>query len=64
MALCNPFGELSLEATQLEIKELIANGGTATDITLLKILHEMKIMNLHLMHITDQRFVEDFENVN
>ena len=64
MALCNPFGELSLEATQQEIKSLLKDGGSATDILLVKILHEMKIMNLHLSHITDQRFVEDFRDAD
>lgn len=64
MALCNPFGELSLEATQQEIKSLLADGGTASDIALIKILHEMRIMNLHLSHITDQRFVEDFKDAD
>lgn len=64
MALCNPLGALSLEATQQEIKTLLADGGTKSDILLANILHELKIMNLHLQHITDQRFIEDFKDAD
>jgi len=59
MALCNPFGALSLEATQEEIRDLIANGADQQTIIMASLLLEMKIMNLHLSHITDQRFREE-----
>jgi hypothetical protein len=64
MALCNPFGELSLESTQQEIKNLIENGADQQTILMAQLLQEMKIMNLHLSHITDQRFLEDDPDVN
>jgi hypothetical protein len=64
MALCNPFGELSLEATQQEIKNLIERGADDTTIIMAELLRELKIMNLHLSHLTDQRILEDDVNVN
>ena len=59
MALCNPFGELSLESTQKEIKNLIENGADQQTLLMAELVLQMKIMNLHLSHITDQRFIED-----
>lgn len=44
MALRNLFGEIALESSQKDTQEL-----------LVEILTELKIMNLHLEHISDQR---------
>ena len=64
MALCNPLGPLSLEATQVEIRNLIENGADQQTILMAELLQQMKIMNLHLSHITDQRFIEDEANAD
>lgn len=59
MALCNAFGELSLEETQQEIKQLLVENHNDSDLLLASILRELKMMNMHLSHLTDQRILED-----
>jgi hypothetical protein len=55
MGLRNAFGDIALESTQLE------NGQDAQDL-LIDILRQLKIMNMHLAHISDQRIqIEDIE---
>lgn len=55
MALRNLFGEVALEETQKEV------GLTQEDL-LIDILRQLKIMNLHLAHLSDQRItVDDIE---
>ena len=55
MGLRNLFGEVALEETQREL------GLTQEDL-LIDILRQLKIMNLHLAHISDQRItVDDIE---
>ena len=57
MGLRNLFGEIALEETQKDTGEL-----------LLEVLTELKIMNVHLQHLSDQRVtkadVEEEINVN
>jgi hypothetical protein len=55
MGLRNAFGDIALEETQKEI------GFTQEDL-LIDILRQLKIMNMHLAHISDQRIqIEDIE---
>ena len=60
MALVNMFGDVSLESTQQDIN--IQHG-----VLLQEILIELKKMNAHFAHLTDQRItdedVEDNTNV-
>ena len=56
MGLRNAFGDIALEETQKEI------GFTQEDL-LIDILRQLKIMNMHLAHISDQRIkIEDIED--
>lgn len=56
MALRNLFGEVALEETQKEA------AFTQEDL-LIDILRQLKIMNLHLAHLSDQRIqIEDIED--
>lgn len=56
MGLRNAFGDIALESTQRE------NGQDAQDL-LLDILRQLKIMNMHLAHLSDQRIkIEDIED--
>lgn len=56
MALRNLFGDIALEATQKE------TGQDQQDL-LIDILRQLKIMNVHLAHISDQRVqIEDIED--
>ena len=48
MALVNMFGSLNLEDTQVDNREL-----------LLAILLELRKMNAHMEHITDQRITDE-----
>jgi hypothetical protein len=55
MALRNLFGEVALEGTQLE-------AALTQEDLLIDILRQLKIMNLHLAHISDQHItVDDIE---
>lgn len=55
MALRNLFGEVALEGTQLE-------AALTQEDLLIDILRQIKIMNLHLAHISDQHItVDDIE---
>jgi hypothetical protein len=47
MALRNLFGDVALEATQLE-------GNLTQEDLLLEVVKQLKIMNLHLAHMSDQ----------
>ena len=56
MGLRNLFGEIALESTQME------NGQDEQDL-LLDILRQLKIMNVHLSHLSDQTVrIEDIED--
>lgn len=56
MALRNLFGEVALEETQKEA------AFTQEDL-LIDILRQLKIMNMHLAHLSDQRIkIEDIED--
>lgn len=56
MGLRNAFGDIALEETQKEI------GFTQEDL-LIDILRQLKVMNMHLAHISDQRIkIEDIED--
>ena len=56
MGLRNLFGEIALESTQME------NGQDEQDL-LLDILRQLKIMNVHLAHLSDQTVrIEDIED--
>lgn len=56
MGLRNLFGEVALEETQKDI------GFTQEDL-LIDILRQLKIMNMHLAHLSDQRIkIEDIED--
>lgn len=51
--LINAFGKITLEETQIDHREL-----------LIAILHELRIMNVHLQSITDERVrPEDVESL-
>ena len=51
--LVNAFGKITLEDTQIDNREL-----------LIAILHELRIMNVHLQSITDERVrPEDVEDL-
>lgn len=55
MALRNLFGEVALEGTQLE-------AALTQEDLLIDILRQIKIMNMHLAHLSDQRIsMEDIE---
>ena len=57
MALCNPLGDLNLESTQQELLiELIRAHE--------RLLRELKIMNLHLAKMSDERINEEEVDVN
>lgn len=47
MALRNLFGDVALEATQLE-------GNLTQEDLLIEVVKQLKIMNLHLAHMSDQ----------
>lgn len=56
MALCNVFGELALEGTQEEIRDILME---QQYVLLGEILKELRIMNIHLAHLSDQKVSEE-----
>ena len=47
MALRNLFGDVALEATQLE-------GNLTQEDLMIEVIKQLKIMNIHLAHLSDQ----------